>query len=99
MTDAVIDILKAAKAKIEKPESWGKGRRCERRHFDTCCAAEAIEECSIPDSKRTRAFKALYNAAGLDWMEDNLTVWNDAEERTHAEVLAAFDLAIATLQL
>lgn len=46
---------------------------------------------------RIKAINALYNAIGLSrefWMP-KLPDWNDAPERTHAEVLAAFDKAIA----
>lgn len=103
-----VDILKAARAKIARPEDWGKGRRVYDRPKETCCAAEAIEEVAGDPwgfeefNRRKPAFRALYNAAGLEWEKkypDSLPEWNDAPERTHAQVLAAFDLAIAALRL
>lgn len=98
-----VDILKAARAKIARPEDWGKGRRVYDRPRETCCAAEAIGEATSyslwDDENRKSTYSAFYNAAGLDWEVDSLAEWNDAPERTHTEVLAAFDLAIATLQL
>lgn len=97
-----LKVLIAARAKIADPSNWGKGMRGGgRRSIETCCAAEAIEEVAQPmtSPERHAAFRALYNAAGLDWRGDMLTKWNDAPERTHAEVMAAFNLAIATLRL
>lgn len=91
--------IKAARAKIADPQNWGKGRRGENRDLLTYCAAEAIEDNGIdgfPYKARIRAFHALMNAAGIDY---HLAPWNDAPERTHSEVLAAFDLAIATVRL
>lgn len=91
-----LEILKAARAKIARPENWGKGRRGEDRSMLSCCAAEAIEEVDImPSIERRLAYRAVINAAGAE----GLVSWNDAPERTHAEVLAAFNLAIATLRL
>ena len=96
-----LKVLIDARVKIADPAKWGKGMRGNGlRHFDTCCAAEAIEETAPRDHKaRTDALRALYNASGLDWSKDAIIHWNDAPERTHAEVLAAFTLAIATLRL
>jgi len=87
-----IQILKAARAKIEKPENWGKGRRGYERSLDTCCSAEAIEEVAW-DGERQLAYGLLKCAAGLT--DCYISDWNDAPERTHAEVLATFNLAIA----
>lgn len=91
-----LDILIAARAKIAKPEDWGKGCRA-RRPFRTCCAAEAIEETSSTFSERVRTYRALVNAAGIN--RGSIGTWNDAPERSHADVIRAFDLAIATLSL
>jgi hypothetical protein len=105
---SALDILVAARAKITDEKNWGKLSRRSRLNVTTCCAAEAVEEAfRFPGlyaptgyyDERRLAFKALYHAAGLDWPSDKLPDWNDAPERTHKEVLAAFDLAIATLRL
>lgn len=93
------EILTKARAKIADPDNWGKGLRgCsfDRRPLETCCAAEAIEEVApTAHEVRRAAMRALYDAAGLEWNKDSIIHWNDAPERTHAEVLAAFDKAIA----
>lgn len=99
-----IDILKVARARIADPLNWGKGPRSRHnewpgRGLNTCCASEAIEEVQSWGPERARAYRALEHAAGLKAGWDKLPIWNDASERTHAEVLAAYDLAIATLRL
>lgn len=93
----VLQILKAARAKIADPKDWGKGLRGYDRSCETSCAAEAIS--SFGDGyyhgDSTQAFLALISAAGKPY---HIQDWNDAPERTHAEVIAAFDRAIATLR-
>lgn len=94
-----LDILKSARERIAKAEHWGKGLRAVDRPLGTCCAAEAIEESDMPCSDgRVPAYRALLHAAGPP-DDVRITEWNDAPERTHAEVIAAFNLAIATLKL
>lgn len=91
-------VLVKARAKIANEENWGKGdRRCDRP-IETCCAAEAIEEVEFDNPKRRAAYLALERAAGLERppLGSAIVGWNDAPERTHAEVLAAFDKAIAS---
>lgn len=94
-TLAAHEILLAAKRKISDPEAWGKGRRNIDRAMNTCCIAEAIEECAPHSRERRRAVLAIYNAAGLEMQWGNLVEWNDAPERTHKEVLAVITLAAA----
>lgn len=87
-----LPVLIKARAKIADPANWGKGRRIANRPRHTCCLAEAIEETECGDDRhRSRAFDAIKAVIGVPY----LTHWNDKPERTHAEVLAAFDRAIA----
>ena len=89
-----LDVLIAARDRIANPDAWGKGLRNFDRQWKTCCSAEAIEEASgcFGDLKRIPAYRALCWAAGIDF---DIVKWNDAPERTHSEVLATFNLAIA----
>lgn len=91
-----LPLLMRARDKIADPAKWGKGGRCDGRGMDTFCAAEAIEEAYAPGwlLHRSEAFRKLHQAAGLPQSSGSLVDWNDAPERTHAEVLAAFDKAI-----
>ncbi len=94
MRPALVPLMKA-RALIADSAKWGKGMRCNRAVFETYCAAEAIEAVAEPSPARREAYRLLHQAVGLNhnvW--GLLTDWNDAPERTHAEVLAAFDKAI-----
>lgn len=85
-----LDILEAAREKIRDPAKWGKGHSWGRPP-NVRCAGEVIEDSSKLDfDARQKAYEVLECAAG-----GRLVDWNDAPERTHAEVLAAFNLAIA----
>lgn len=88
-----LPVLIKARALIADPAMWGKGRRGRDRPFATCCAAEAIEDMPYSEARR-RAIVALRNAVLSHPSVERLVDWNDAPERTHAEVLAAFDKAI-----
>jgi hypothetical protein len=92
--NAVQQVLIDAKARISDPAKWGKGK-------DDCewslprgqeCAAVAIKRAGSRVELETceAAWNALRQTAG----ESNLPRWNDAPERTHADVMKAFDAAI-----
>lgn len=92
-----LSILRAARVILSSPEQWRQGVR--RWGGDkTCCIGEAIESVSQVDKERVRAYRAFENAAAVPG-DMNLCAWNDAPERTHAEVIVALNLAIATLRL
>jgi hypothetical protein len=88
------EILRAAQARIDTPANWmhiHDGRIC---NPDGECALVALNEAleDDPGWLRDPAVVALIRAAGLscDW---EIPPWNDSH--THAEVMAAFDRAIA----
>jgi hypothetical protein len=76
------DRLIAGRNRIEDPKNWGQGLR--RDH--TMCVMEAV--------RSQEAWTVLRKALGLG-LQGSLTRWNDDPSRTHAEVLAAIDAAIA----
>lgn len=83
-------ILVAARALIEKPEAWGKGHKSNSPKVGRCVLG-ALGGVNNPHGTHFNdARKALEEAVGTLWLFE----WNDAPERTHAEVLAAFDRAI-----
>ena len=99
MSNEVADLLRRARARIERPEAWAAGEYCLDAGDKPCRYGEAIRFCAIGAIEADRepfkivARELLSRAAGV--RKHLLAVWNDAEGRTHAEVLAAFDRAIA----
>lgn len=87
------DILRRAKALIPDQEHWwqeglssflpGGGR--------TYCAGLAISHSSDAHWQASYVFSKAIGGNGLSSIYD----WNDAPGRTHAEVMQAFDRAIA----
>ena len=88
------EILKAARAKIERPECWTQeslrrdacGQPCGRREAVCWCSMGAIYDTTLL-GVADGAFSALKSVCG-----DNIADFNDTH--THAEVLEAFDKAI-----
>jgi hypothetical protein len=88
--------LVAARNKVDR-DGWirlGAVPYVERGPISSC-AQNAITNNEEPDIKAWRpAADAFADAAGIGhW--SGIPVWNDRPERTKAEVLAAFDRAIA----
>ena len=95
---SILEILKKARETLSEPDSWGKGVVWDRSNKNSYCAAQAIGESLSPDfvlyHKACQVFAVSIPLTEFDAIPD----WNDAPERTHAEVLAAFDRAIASLE-
>ena len=89
--------LTVARALIDKPEKWCQGGF---HKGDSFCAAGALREPWMTKPVReeyygeSRAAELLAKAVGI-YDFNLISRWNDAPERTHAEVLAAYDRAIA----
>lgn len=83
-------ILIEARKLIDREEMWGKGYSNQRP--GKFCVGHAI--CIAAGAgyylTASTAFRAANGKIGA------ISSWNDAPERTHAEVLAAFDRAIAS---
>lgn len=104
-----VDILKAARGLISEPSKWttGSWARDEKGamafpsdEWGVCwCALGAINRVVDFTEQVTNAAHLLATEIGYPepWLaaHEVITSWNDAEGRTHAEVLAAFDAAIA----
>ncbi len=91
------EVLIAARKLIESPKQWLKGADSGLRNEIWCyCASGALMTAvdeNIPPVDWDAAENALSLAATGD-PDGNIPIWNDAPERTHEEVLAAFDEAI-----
>lgn len=83
-------LLIAARALIAEPGRWCQGID---RVMGARCAAAALEDAGDgqPRNIRTLAYDTFKTTTGIS---GKLSDWNDAPNRTHAEVLAAFDRAI-----
>lgn len=94
-------ILVAARAKLQAPEAWTKGA-------DAKTADGRVTAPLEPGAERFCAYGAMivvsgggeYRAAQHFRVANGITGlvsdWNDQSDRTHEQVLAAFDKAIQT---
>lgn len=102
-----LGVLKQARKLIAKPESWTQGDyRCQvgernGKPVFAYCAMGAIEAAIDTEADRASGYK-LYDAAttmlsgGLPpRVGHGIITFNDRSGRTHAQVLALFDRAIA----
>lgn len=94
------EILRRAKARINAPEKWCKGRS---RDGKAMCAGFAIEfECGLDLKLTYEAWGSLVTHIPHEgyWSASPLNKyvaiaqWNDAPHRTHSQVMAVFDKAI-----
>ena len=93
----VRDNLIAARKLIEREDKWGKGEY-EYQGFMCAIGAIAAVQCGSPGSaERSEDGKALASALPDDMEKHTfyVTIYNDAPETTHADILALFDRAIA----
>ncbi len=103
------EVLRKALALIDTPEKWTKvviarnahGKEVSHRSADAVCfcmdgalARAADLEISRGRYEYEGATRAIRTATG----EREYWLWNDAPERTHAEVVAAFQKAIAAAE-
>jgi len=102
------EVLRAARELISVPERWTQGAfaRAANGNPIGCLTDNATCFCSSGailrgapncyDHIRAAAFDTLEWAMGVRQDSDeNIATFNDAEGRTHAEVLERFDRAIA----
>jgi hypothetical protein len=96
------EILIAARAKIERPECWTKGKYARDKDGESVtpnsrsavcwCAIGAVHAAYPSDAERT--------LIRLSWFvptKGGISTYNDYPETTHADILALYDRAIASL--
>ncbi len=93
----VRDNLIAARALIDTPEKWQKGRfRSERKTYRCYCALGALfEVCGTGTDALASCRAALINALPVAWQPRMTARYNDLPSTTHADILSLFDRAIA----
>ena len=106
MNPQLIADLERARALIDTPEKWNKtgssATDASGNAVPACsddarcfCVFGAIRRAVSEHTHREDAcLSRLYLSLGFTNGPERLFRWNDAPERTHAEVLAAFDRAI-----
>ena len=96
MTASKEQFIKA-RALIDTPAKWVQGRSQRKRKGGTAyCSTAAITMAADRYDPFQNAILHLYGAIKRHAGQSYATVaaWNDAPDRTHAEVLQAFDWAI-----
>jgi hypothetical protein len=98
-SDPVVGVLVRARGLIETPEKWGQAPDVDGERRCLVTALLTVAGGGEPDTYR-KARRCLAEATSVTDKEHDLWGywigrWNDAPERTHAEVLAALDRAIA----
>lgn len=84
-----VTVLRAARAMVATPEQWCQG---EGHRGIAFCMGRALRESQLHVAGgECHALDLLLKDPCLD----DVVVWNDTPGRTHAEVLAVFDAAIA----
>lgn len=96
----ISQILKAAKARLT-PETWGQGdggQSCLSMPDGRLCTAMAIawRQDSTHEERHVAIELLAKTITGAsEYNSDLIPCWNDAPERTLADVHAAYDAAIA----
>lgn len=87
-------ILTAALALCDTPSKWWRGDLVSDA-MSCHCPITAIDEVTAygASGNAVEAVRLFGEAIGADTVL-GITAWNDARERTHAEVRAAFERAI-----
>jgi hypothetical protein len=102
MTKTVLEVLEGALEILRDPKRWTKGSYARntngnsvRPHDDDAvcfCSSGALMKATASGSGETLV-AAL--CALLDVVGSRIVRWNDAPERTHAEIIQGFEKAIA----
>ena len=90
----VKENLIAARALIDTPEKWGKGKG-NVGPKGCLCALGALGRVRDAD---WREADALFDALEGRWEDRSVHAFNDHPDTTHADVMALYDRAIAAQQ-
>lgn len=94
MTATVLQILRGARALLERPEAWTQGASHRDADGVACNSPDAAARClsgaMCDTTDGPLPWDEIYVAFGLNSISD----WNDSPRRTHAQVLRRLDRAI-----
>ena len=102
--DKTLKLLKKARARIANEKNWCKN---ESKQYALIKGKRVVQFCmlgsiqpsptgssrDVYESARAVLADAIYKLSR--GRTDHITGWNDSPRRTHAQVLKAFDIAIA----
>lgn len=102
MSNPAADVLREARALVEKPEHWTKGTfESQNEDGEPCfCAIGALDEAATlalgePGGRGyAEAFRALRKASPFG----TIALFNDDEDTTHDMILDLFDRAIEAVE-
>lgn len=89
-----LEILREARAfHAEGPHRW-----CQGKMFDgnAMCMWGLISLTAETDAARTHAWRPVLDAVAPNEKHPSVVLWQDAPGRTYAEIMAAWDRAIAS---
>lgn len=102
---AAKEVLRKAVVLLRPPEAWTQGRAARDASLQSVapespdavcwCALGAVQAISPGSGEATRLRTRAYWLLGGVIGSRALVNWNDAPERTHAEVIQAFEKAAA----
>ena len=113
MDNTTIDILTKARHLVREPKWWGQdaaartqsGKRvhCFDPKANSFCMTGAVARAAhdlghVGWTTEPMAFKAMTESLKIDGRGVSVFRWNDMPERTHDEVLKAFDDTIESLK-
>ena len=90
----IAGILRRAKALIDRPEKWF-GPAAHGMHSGALCAGIAIYRAAGMTFDAWGHPAVTFFCQTVRGTDRGVPLWNNAPERTHAEVMSAFDKAIA----
>lgn len=88
--------LIAAKAMIDTPEKWGKGKYEPRPGCYCALGAVAKVTGHDPNTAWLNGRASTCRNALYEYTDVGIASFNDAPDTTHADIMALFDRAIAT---
>lgn len=92
-----LEILKAMRQLLDKPESWHQGWYSADEKGKQCYLASACKFCLVGAYMKVsnRYWVDLEFSKLFDKKIGSIPAWNDAKERTHTDVIRLLDEMIA----